>query len=349
MNENKHLTPVWIVYVDGKRLDIEHEGALISIRIEERLNGLSVFSILFDTSEVKVLEKGFISLGSEVSVHLGYKDEVDEVFVGEVRCFKAILSEHGGEQVEVSGNSVLGRLSRAAHYRNFEGKSPAEIIRGLIDVYSLNGEVEDFGAVQDFLSEEGLSDYDYLMKSAYEYGKHVFASGLTIYAAGEVTVSKDEIIYEWGKSLKHFEGVVDTAELLASTDFIGWDNQKNECFSGHAGLSELPLKIGGSTDWVKASRVQGGKYGEIRIDTRLKDINDAKAAAAGRLQWNSFCFCRAEGEAEGDNKLHAGMRVSIKMVGHPFEGEYMADTVTHQIDHVNGYSTRFKLKRNMIP
>ena len=24
--EEKHLTPVWIVYVDGKRLDTEHEG-----------------------------------------------------------------------------------------------------------------------------------------------------------------------------------------------------------------------------------------------------------------------------------------------------------------------------------
>ena len=27
-DNNKHLTPVWIVYVDGKRLDTDHEGAL---------------------------------------------------------------------------------------------------------------------------------------------------------------------------------------------------------------------------------------------------------------------------------------------------------------------------------
>lgn len=27
-NGNKHLTPVWIVYVDGKHLDTDHEGAL---------------------------------------------------------------------------------------------------------------------------------------------------------------------------------------------------------------------------------------------------------------------------------------------------------------------------------
>lgn len=35
-DNNKHLTPVWIVYVDGKRLDTEHEGALkINTKIQE--------------------------------------------------------------------------------------------------------------------------------------------------------------------------------------------------------------------------------------------------------------------------------------------------------------------------
>ena len=36
MGENKHLTPVWIVYVDGKRLDTDHEGALERIVIDDR-------------------------------------------------------------------------------------------------------------------------------------------------------------------------------------------------------------------------------------------------------------------------------------------------------------------------
>ena len=38
MGENKHLTPVWIVYVDGKRLDTDHEGALERIVIDDKLN-----------------------------------------------------------------------------------------------------------------------------------------------------------------------------------------------------------------------------------------------------------------------------------------------------------------------
>ena len=50
-DENKTLTPVWIVYVDGKRLDTKHEGALKKIVVNDRLNGVGTFSLLFDVSE----------------------------------------------------------------------------------------------------------------------------------------------------------------------------------------------------------------------------------------------------------------------------------------------------------
>ena len=76
MSENKHLTPVWIAYVDGKRLDTEHEGALRRVSVHQRLNGISTFSMVFDSSAVKLRDKGLISLESEISIHLGYKDDV---------------------------------------------------------------------------------------------------------------------------------------------------------------------------------------------------------------------------------------------------------------------------------
>ena len=47
---NKHLTPVWIVYVDGNRLDIAHEGALQRIIVDDKLNDVGVATLEFDTS-----------------------------------------------------------------------------------------------------------------------------------------------------------------------------------------------------------------------------------------------------------------------------------------------------------
>ena len=36
--ENRTLTPVWIAYVDGRRLGTGYEGALKRIRIHDRLD-----------------------------------------------------------------------------------------------------------------------------------------------------------------------------------------------------------------------------------------------------------------------------------------------------------------------
>ena len=49
MGENKHLTPVWIVYVDGERLDPMYEGALERIVIDDKLNGVGTGVLEFDS------------------------------------------------------------------------------------------------------------------------------------------------------------------------------------------------------------------------------------------------------------------------------------------------------------
>jgi len=346
MSENKHLTPVFIVYADGKRLDIEHEGALKSITVTDCLNGIGRFSLLFDNAGVKVWEKGDLTLESEVSVHLGYKDDVEEVFSGEVTGVRGIFHESGGEQVEVNGSSVLQRLNHATHCRSYENKKQSEIIKGILDGYSLEGEIEDFGASHEFQSEENITDYDYLMAAAKAYGKQVYASGSTVYVKSEITVRNDEIIYELGKSLIKLEAVQDVSKVVSSVDYVGWDNLKNESFIGKAVLNDLTVKVGGSKDWTKVSN--GGKYEANWADMALKDGEDAKQMALGQLQSNSFLFGYARGKGEGNYKLRPGMRVTLKMTGEAFEGEYIAEEVIHRFDRERGYSTEFKLKRNMI-
>jgi phage protein D len=345
MGENKHLTPVWIIYADGRRLDTEHEGALRSITVTDRLNDTSGFSLIFDTSEVKIREKGILSFESEISIHLGYKDDVEEVFRGEVLGFRGIFNEGSSEQLEVSGCNVLHKLQHGAHYRGYENQTPSSVIKGLLDSYSLKAELEEFGAKREFHTEENRTDYDYLMEHAEAYGKQVYAFGSTVYVKDEIAVSSDEIIYEWGKSLENFEAVQDISQLISEAEYVGWDNKNNKSFTGKAGLDDIPVKVGGGNNWSAAAK--GGKYADVQIDMNCKDADEAKKLAVGRLQQNSFMYGYARGNGEGNYKLRPGMRVNIKMTGETNDGEYIADTVTHKFDRSGGYSTYFTLKRNM--
>ena len=347
MSENKHLTPVWIAYVDGKRLNVEHEGALKRITIRDCLNGISSFSMLFDTSAVKLLDKKVLSLESQISIHLGYKDDVDEVFDGEILGFRTVLPEYGVEQLEVYGCNSLHRLNHGSHWRSYEEKKPDEIVKALVDGYSLKAKIDSFGSPKLFTSQQGLSDYEYLMILAGSHGLDVYSYGDTVYVGQNIAISTDEIIFEWGKSLISFEGKHDVQHLVSSSTTVGWDPQKNESFASTVKMSDIPLKVGGDKDWTKLSNGGSGLWETTLVDHSVTDTNEAKLLATGILQKNSMLFSRAQGTGEGNYKLHPGMRVTIKMVGETFEGEYIAETVNHTFDWRKGFQTEFHLKRNM--
>ena len=348
MSENTRLTPVWIVYVDGRRLDGDHEGALQSIVINDKLNGISTFTLLFDNADAKIRDLGVISLESEISIHLGYKDDIEEVFSGEITGFRLILPEQGIEKLEVTGCNILHRLNHAAHVRSFEEKAPSEIIKGIIDGYSLQAEIENFGVSQDFRFENAKTDLGYIYYITKAYGINFFAAGKKIYVKREITVRSDEVIFEWGKSLISFEAEQNVSRLLSECNYIGWDIHKNESYIGRAVLDDLPVKVGGDKNWKAISK--GGNAMYIAAGSSCeKDAEGAKQLALGELQANSFLFSHAKGSAEGTYRLRPGMRVTIKMTGETFDGEYIADNVCHRFDIETGYKTEFELKRNMCP
>jgi phage protein D len=342
MDGNKHLTPVWIIYADGRRLDTAHEGALRSVSVTDRLDGAPEFTAVFDAEGADAL--GQPAPGSEVSVHMGYKDDVGEVFHGEALSLRATHDGGRGTRLEAGGGGLLHRLRGGTRFRGYEGKKPSEVIKGILEAHSLKAEVDEFGAEREFQAEEGQTDYEYLMRQAALYGKHVHADWDTVRVKGEITARKDEVIYELGKGLVFFEAAQDTEGLANGSGYAGWDSEKNSAFAGEAGPGDLPVKVGGGGDWTAAAK--GAQAFDAYADMDARDADEAGQLALGRLQRDSFRYMRASGRGEGNHKLRAGMRVTVKGVGEAFEGEYMAVSVTHRVDR-GGYTTSFTLKRNM--
>ena len=110
--ENRTLTPVWIAYVDGVRLGTGYEGALKRIYIHDSLDSAGTASLLFDISSADFGKDCAFAIGSEVSIHLGYKDDVQEVFAGEVTGFAPRLDEFSAPLTEVKIHSKLRRLNK---------------------------------------------------------------------------------------------------------------------------------------------------------------------------------------------------------------------------------------------
>ena len=349
MSENTHLVPVWIVYADGKRLDTRHEGALRRVTVNDRLCGIGTFSLLFDTAEAPLRELGVLGLGSRVSIHLGYKDAVEEVFAGNILGFRTELSGAAPALLEVRGSNDLHKLNHGKHSRSFEKKTPAQIIRTISGLYSLGAEVEEFGSQAMFTASREETDLEYILRIASFFAKEVYTWGAKLYVASEVTIRKDEIIYEWGKNLIDFEAEESIRNLVPAITVAGRDISKNEAFTARAQLSDIGLRTGGNNPWT--SRVTGSvsAWEGFTAQPRLRDTDEARVATTALLTRNSFRFGRARGTGEGNPKLLPGMRVTIKAAGEAFSGEYITEYVCHRFEHSTGYRTDFRLKRNMSP
>ena len=344
--ENKTLTPVWIAYVDGKRLDIDYEGALKRIYIHDSLDSAGTASLLFDISSADFGKDGAFAIGSEVSIHLGYKDDVQEVFAGEVTGFAPRLDEFSTPLTEVKIHSKLRRLNKGTRYISFEHKTPADIIRDIVQGYNLKADVEDFGPEYNYIEQKNFTDYGYIMYLAGKYGKSVYCHGDTVYVKTEITPTNDNVVLERGKTIISARTKTDLAAQLSAVTATGWYVMKCGGFTATATMKDLPLKIGGEYCWEDNAKGYDPHKVEQLSSGSFTDEKDALEVAKSVLLGRSLQFQSCDAKTEGSGHIRPGNRLTVKYLGKHSDGEYLVQSVEHSLSVQDGYFTTCHLIRN---
>ncbi|WP_288568780.1 contractile injection system protein, VgrG/Pvc8 family [uncultured Treponema sp.] len=345
-SENRTLTPVWIAYVDGVRLGTGYEGALRRIYIHDRLDFAGTASLLFGSSPADFCNDGTFTIGSEVSIHLGYKDDVQEVFAGEVTGFAPRLDEYSAPLMEVKIHSKLHRLNKGTRCASFEHKTPAGIIRDIVQGYNLNADVEEFGPEYNYIEQKNFTDYGYIMYLAGKYGKTVYCHGNTVHVKTEITPTDDDVVLEWGKTIISARIKTDLAAQLFAVTATGWDMRKCSGFTATATMKNVPLKIGGEYCWEdNAKGYDSHKVGQLSSSS-FTDGKDAMEVARSVLLGRSLQFQSCEAKTEGNSRIRPGNRLTVKYLGRHSDGEYLVQSVEHDFSVQDGYFTTGHLKRN---
>ena len=345
-SENKTLTPIWIVYADGARLPCKYDGALRKIRVFDRLNSIGTASLVFGLSASDFDNDDVFCEGSEVSVHLGYKDDVEEVFSGEVTGFAPRFGEYGALQMEVQIETKLHRLDQGVYAKAFESKTTSQIIEEIITKHNLKAEVEDFGSMHNYTEQRNLTDYDYITQLAYKYGKTVWCQGNTIYVKTEITPSEDDVILEWGKSIIFARSKTSITKQLSAATCTGWSMMDCRGFTATATMKDIPLKIGGEYSWEDNSKGYDPKRTEHITTEEIPDEDDAAAVAKAYIQSRSFKFQSCDIKTQGNYHIKPGNHLTVKYIGKQNDGEYLIESVEHTLDIQEGFITKCHLIRN---
>ena len=345
-SENKTLTPIWIVYADGARLPWKYDGALRKIRVFDKLNAVGIARLTFGLPAPDFDNDDVFCEGSEVSVHLGYKDDVEEVFSGEVTGFAPRFGEYGAPQMEVQIETKLHRLDKGVHAKAFESKTTSQIIEEIITKHNLKAEVEDFGPMHNYTEQRNITDYDYITQLAYKYGKTLWCQGNTIYVKTEITPSEDDVILEWEKSIISARSKTSITKQLSAATCTGWSMMDCRGFAATATMKDIPLKIGGEYSWEDNSKGYDPKKIEQITTEEIPDEEDAAAVAKAYIQNRSFKFQSCDIKTQGNYRIKPGNRLTVKYIGKQNDGEYLIESVEHTLDMQDGFITKCHLIRN---
>ncbi len=344
-DDNVTLTPTFIVYINGTRLGVDHEASVRQILVKDQLDAPSTCQIVLSDLDRKWADSPDFDMAQSVSVLLGFKDAVEEVFCGEITRGEIVLKKQADASVILDCCDKMHRLYRARKHRVFNEMTDGDILSEIAGEYGLAVEADDLSLEHTIRVQEETTDYEFLRRLAGEYHYRFWIREDTLYMKRE-TGGGEDVVLEWGKTLLDFRSAWDTGKLITEVEVVGWDNMTGVGFSGIADQGAVTDRTGGGE--LGFSRV-AELFGDRRVvvkDHGVRDQQSAEERAAALLSGSSYAYTRAQAVCEGDNRIRSGGTVEIKEASERFSGPYLVRRAVHNFHASSGYRTTCELERN---
>lgn len=344
----KTLVPTFIVYVNGTRIAIQQEASVKTVQVIDRLDSPCQLSLILSDPKQQWSDSNEFSEGNKISVKLGYKDHVHEVFNGEITGVVVELRRGEDCVTTIKGQTVLHKLVGEKKTVFYKHMSEHEVVKKIVSNVGLSFDGDSFGSSKHFIAQRHMTDFEYLAFISRRFGCRMLAKDNKVIMKKEVDRSEDDVVLEWGKTLISFQSEVQAIRVPTEVEIHGWDQHKDKVIVGKAKVTQITRKVGGDELGGKVRKDNFGDAPMIIFDKTINDPNEAEELAKEVLTQRSFSFIRGEGRCEGDARLVAGASIKIKEAGGRFSGEYILENVKHIFDPIQGFSTTFHVVRNAV-
>lgn len=299
----------------------------------------------------------------QVTLELGYLDELQVMTVGNFTTLEPSFPSSGGPTLTVRGLNVLHQLRRKQYTYSWSGKTDSEIagnIATLTDKTTgqkrfpipivTDDNAKDQEPTIDYIAQDNQYDIDFLFQRARVRGYVVVvqqsdtsASGRQLYFGPSQNSGARDVTFqlEWGKSLVEFHPTLTTANQVKSVTVHGWNRNTKKPIVETATLDDPRLNRNKD---LYALLQKNDPREEIVVNEPVFTTKQAKDRAFSILSDRQKQMVKASLTTVGLPDLRAGRQVLIKGVGARFSGLYFVTDTTHTIGN-NGYLTKFNARR----
>jgi phage protein D len=307
----------------------------------------------------------FDPCNKQVTLQLGYLDELQVMTVGNFTTMEPSFPSSGGPTLTVRGLNVLHQLRRKQYTYSWTGLTDSKIaenIATLTDkqtgkkrfpipiVTDPNAKAQETAI--DYVAQDNQYDIDFLFQRARLQGyvvvvqeaDHVVrGSKHQLYFGPSQTSGTHDVTFqlEWGKSLVEFHPTLTTANQVKSVTVHGWNRNTKQPITETATLDDPRLNR--NKDLYELLQKCDPRE-EVVVNLPIFSTKQAKDRAFSILSDRQKEMVKASCTSVGLPDLRAGRNVIIKGVGARFSGKYFVTDTTHTIGN-SGYTTKFNARR----
>ena len=341
------------ILVEGSQLKAGVKGDLLSITVEEDLEAPGMFSLEFNSWDMKNQELTWVDdslfdIGKKITVQMGYKNALTTLMVGEVTGLEPEFLENGEASVVVRGHDLRHRLLRGRKTQSFLDVTDNDIATTLIQKQAkLDLKVTKSTVKLPYVLQNNQTDLEFLQERANLIGYEIGVQDETIVfqprqVSGSAIATLDR---KSQQNLLEFSPRLSTLSQVDRVLVQGWDARTKKAVTGQAKVSNVK-KVGnsGTTTGAKAAQVFGAAAAP-QVNQPLLNQAQADTIALSQLNQMSLAYIAGEGRCRGDASLRAGTVIEIADVGTRFSGLYYVTATTHRFQD-GDYWTEFSVRRN---
>ncbi|WP_033441622.1 VgrG-related protein [Saccharothrix sp. NRRL B-16314] len=342
-----------VVEVEGGPLPADVKSLLTHAFVDDSRNLPDVFVLRFRDPGHVVLGKAKFKIGAKIALKVQTSDPggPQPLMTGEVTAVGVEL-DATGTFTEVRGYDLGHRLFRGHRVAAYPNMTIADVVRKIAQRADIPvGQIDDvrgFGRPHTQLSQDGVSDWEFLSRIAGLVGAQIaVVEGKLEFQLPEEPKSApapnakakaNPLVLEMHRTLLSLRAAITAAEQVPEVQVRGWDPENKQAVVAAEPPSALGTEVAGLDPLALA-----GKFGSppfLAAGTHRTQAQANAVAAALGTQLGGAC-AELAGVARGNPKLRAGTAVALTNIGEPFAGRYTLTSTRHLFAEQVGYTTEF--------
>ncbi|HYU81084.1 MAG TPA: contractile injection system protein, VgrG/Pvc8 family, partial [Vicinamibacterales bacterium] len=179
------LAPEFLVRVAGADLPAPAAADMLHVSVYEDLEAPAMFACELlnwdpDKAVMKWSDGNTFKEGSELEVHLGYRDHLATLIVGEITALEVSAASSDVPRLTVQGFDRSHRLMRDRRVRTFADMTDADIARRVANEWGLTPRITATGERHAYVLQCNQTDLEFLHERARRVGFEVIVRDKTL-------------------------------------------------------------------------------------------------------------------------------------------------------------------------